>query len=87
MAVFLKRSIHSGEQVVHKFENGFGASVVRHNFSYGAQRGLWELAVVSFEGDEWGLNYSTPITDDVIGYLTDEDVDALLVRIEALEAV
>lgn len=87
MAVFLKRSINGGEQVVHKFENGFGASVVRHGFSYGGSRGLWELAVVAFDGDEWHLNYSTPITDDVIGYLTDEDVDTLLVRIEALEAV
>ena len=87
MAVFLERSINAGEQVVHKFENGLGASVVRHSFSYGNDLGLWELAVIEFKGEEWGLTYTTPITDDVIGYLTDEDVDALLVRIEALEAV
>lgn len=85
MAVFLKRCPHGGEQVVHKFDNGLGASVIRHEYSYGGDQGLWELAVIAFRGDEWGLIYTTPITNDVIGYLSDEDVDALLVRIEALE--
>lgn len=85
MSIFLERSINSGSQVIHKFENDYGASVVQHEFSYGSEDGLSELAVLKFNGDDWDLTYDTEITDDVIGYLTDEDVQDLLVRIEKLE--
>lgn len=87
MSIFLERSINGGSQVIHKFENGFGASVVQHEFSYGSEDGLSELAVIKFDGDDWDIDYSTEITDDVIGYLTEEDVEDLLVRIEKLENV
>lgn len=85
MSIFLERSINGGSQVIHKFENGYGASVVQHEFSYGSEDGLSELAVLKFDGDDWNLTYDTEITDDVIGYLTEEDVQDLLVRIEKLE--
>lgn len=87
MSIFLERSINGGSQVIYKFDNGFGASVVQHNFSYGSEDGLSELAVLKFNGDEWGLTYDTEITDDVIGYLTEDDVQELLTRIEKLENV
>lgn len=87
MTLVIDRELNGGTQQVHKFENGYGASVVKHSFSYGGDRGLYELAVLSFyEGLEYELDYSTEITDDVIGHLTMEDVSELLVRIEALEA-
>ena len=41
------------------FENGYGASVVRHEYSYGGKSGLYELAVLDSSGD---LTYDTPIT-------------------------
>lgn len=85
MAIVFERELNGGEQIVHRFENGLGASVIRHGFSYGASQGLWELAVITFTGeDTYELNYETPITNDVIGYLDDEDVQELLDRIEAL---
>ncbi len=87
MSIFLERSINGGSQVIHKFENGYGASVVQHEFSYGSEDGLSELAVLKFDGDDWNLTYDTEITGDVIGYLTEEDVQDLLVRIEKLENV
>lgn len=85
MSIFLERSINGGSQVIHKFENGYGASVVQHEFSYGGDEGLYELAVLAFNGDNWDLTYDTEITDDVIGYLSDEDVQDLLKQIENLE--
>lgn len=55
-----------GCRYVFLFTNGYGASVIRHSFSYGADQGLWEVAVIDHDGN---LVYSTPVTDDVIGYL------------------
>jgi hypothetical protein len=63
------------------FDNGYGASVVRHEFSYGGKDGLYELAVLNNDGD---LTYDTPITNDVLGYLSKEDVTEILIKIQQL---
>ncbi len=63
------------------FDNGYGASVVKHEFSYGSDKGLYELAVLDKNGD---LTYDTPITDDVIGYLREEDVTDVMEKIQKL---
>jgi len=76
----------NGVQHVFKFQNGYGASVVRFRYSYGSEKGLWELAVVSFDGEGWHINYETPITGDVIGHLTESKVAQLLNDINALPA-
>jgi hypothetical protein len=72
---------------IYRFDNGFGASVVQHRHSYGGDQGLWELAVVRFTGEDsydWSICYTTGITDDVIGRLSDGEVEALLDQIKAL---
>jgi len=53
-----------GYQEIHKFENGYGASVVMGNGTYGGDRGLYELAVIKFgeDDDDWEIIYNTPIT-------------------------
>jgi hypothetical protein len=83
----IERSLNGGTQKVYRFPNNMGASVVRHSFSYGRAAGLWELAVIKFTGadtDDFVLDYSTHITDDAIGNLNEDEVQALLVKIEAL---
>jgi hypothetical protein len=82
-----ENSPHGGIQRVWKFKNGYGASVVRNSFSYGHESGKWELAVIIWKGDRFKLTYDTPITDDVLGYLTQDDVDEILGRIENLPEV
>lgn len=75
------------EQRVYRFPNGFGASVVCHEYSYGGDKGLYELGVIRFTGPrsgEWKLTYETPITSDVIGWLDQSQVDSLLEQIAAL---
>lgn len=84
----------SGTQRLYRFDNGLGASVVQFTVmglsgSYGAENGRWELAVLRFTGEglgerNWELTYDTPITDDVIGHLDEDEVQELLVRIRDL---
>ena len=69
-----------GIQKVYQFPNGYGASVIKHDYSYGGKSGLWELAVLN-EGE---LDYSTDITEDVIGHLAWEQVEKLLESIKNL---
>lgn len=70
----------------YRFENGYGASVIKAQGSYGWENDLWELAVLKFLDQEDGyiLDYTTEITSDVLGNLTDQDVENTLNRIENL---
>lgn len=81
--VFVKE-LFGGIQKIYRFKNDFGASVVKHPYSYGGEKDLWELAVIEWNGPYWSLCYSTPITDDVEGYLTDDEVEKILGRIQSL---
>lgn len=68
-------------QTIYKFPNDYGASVIHSIMSYGL-----ELAVLYFEGDTPHFSYSTPITNDVIGYIPDqEELTKLLDQIKALK--
>ena len=71
----------NGVQARVQFDNGFGASVVKSALSYGGKDGLYELAVLDKDGK---LTYDTPVTSDVEGYLTPEDVTKLLIQIQEL---
>ena len=64
-----------------KFPNGYGASIVRGPYTYGGPDGLYELAVLDTEGK---LTYDTPVTGDVEGYLTEDNVMSLLKDISEL---
>lgn len=63
------------------FDNGFGASVVKGPYTYGGKMGLYELAVLDSNGN---ITYDTPITSDVLGYLTEDDVTKCLTAIQEL---
>ena len=63
------------------FDNGYGVSVVSHSYSYGGRDGLYEVAVLD-SNDE--LTYDTPVTNDVIGYLTEEDVSNVMKQVQEL---
>lgn len=70
----------AGTQWKFKFPNGYGASVI--DDGYGARQGLYELAVLDLDGH---LTYDTPITDDVLGFLTEAEVAEALSAIAALD--
>lgn len=69
-----------GEQWIFSFDNGYGASVITGGIAYCNEAQPYELAVLKHSE----LCYDTPITDDVIGYLTSHEVYELLDRIEQL---
>lgn len=69
-----------------RFKNNYGASVVKHFGSYGFEEDLFELAVLDYEGNEEGhLCYSTKITNDVEGFLRNDEVLKLLNQIKNLK--
>ena len=82
--VYRETSLHGGEQKLYRFGNDYGASVIKHAMSYGSNEGLWELAVLTWRGNSFALDYTSPITDDVIGNLTLEEVEEILTHIMAL---
>ena len=70
-----------GSQYLYKSDNGYGASIVQTLYSYGGKQGLWELAVLDSNEQ---ISYNTPITNDVLGYLTEEEVNETLKKIKNL---
>jgi hypothetical protein len=83
----IERAHLGGVQKIWMFDNGWGASVVRFQGSYGFSRGLWELAVLKFNiGDinDSSLNYDHSVScGDVRGSLTETEVEELLEEIAA----
>lgn len=84
--IVIEDQFQGGIQKVYKFENGYGASIVKHRFSYD----LWEMALLVFEDSEdgellWKVIYREDFANgDVAGYLNDKDVLKLLEWIKAL---
>ena len=67
----IERQRSGGNQLIVRFSNGYGASIVNHAGSYDT-----ELAVITFNGkgvSTFNLVYDTPVTNDVIGYIEDFD--------------
>jgi hypothetical protein len=62
----------------HFFENGYGVSVVRFPGSYGSEEGLYEVAILQGVAENWNICYDTVLTDDVLGYQSEEEVEVLL---------
>ncbi|HEU6166389.1 TPA: hypothetical protein VVS01_002127 [Streptococcus pneumoniae] len=71
-------------QTIYKFPNGYGASVIKFNYVY---FGI-EIAVLRFDKNgKWDIDYSTPITNDVIGGLDEESRDSVLQQIFELKEI
>ena len=70
---------NGGLQRTYAFANGYGASVVNHKGSYGG-KDQWEVAVLKGEN----ICYDTPVTNDVLGHLDNDDVLPILEQIQAL---
>lgn len=90
----------SGDGLMGKifFPNGYGISVVRFRLpslpslptfrngygSYTRNETEWEAAVLIGDEKKFSLTHDTPITDDVIGYMSEEDVTGTMRQIQEL---
>ena len=76
----LERPLYDGHQEIYFFENGYGASVVNHSYSYGT-----EMAVIQGDINNWRICCRKLIVDDgILGYLTEKEVEKYLKRIKEL---
>ena len=66
------------------FDNGYGASIILGSFFYSNGIDTYEIGVLKGTEEDWDLTYKTPITDDVLGYLTKAEVLNILKEIESL---
>lgn len=89
-----------GKQSSMIFKNGYGVSVVRFKLpllagtflggrgdygSYTSNEDEWELAVIKGAEGEWEITYDTPITDDVMGYLSEQKVTDVMKQVQELK--
>lgn len=77
----LKDSFRTGKVGRMSFDNGYGISVVSHTHSYGGDKGLYEIGVL---GPDDNITYETIITNDVIGYLDENEVSKYMEQIQKL---
>lgn len=80
MQTFTRGTLVGGTRWLFRFDNGFGASVI--NDGYGSEFGLFEVAVLDADDH---LTFETPITSDVLGFLTELEVAEALDQIAALD--
>ncbi len=79
-----------GVHAIVRFKNGYGLSVVRHSYSYGGSKGLYELALLKIgtlkgasQENDWELVYNNELGySDVRGWMKEEDIEHELNKIE-----
>lgn len=67
-------------QATEDFDNWYGVSVIKSEYSYGGDKWLYELAVLK----SGKLCYTTHITEDVLWYLTKKDVTKYMMQVQDL---
>ena len=69
----------NGTQATLNFDNGYGVSVITGPFAY-CDKGTYELAAL--KGD--ALYYSELTNDDVLGYLSPDEITEIMVKLQEL---
>jgi len=84
---FKSKKLRNGIQYVNFYPNGYGVSIIQHEYSYGGNDGLWELAVLIGNYDKWDICYTSGITEDVLGYLSETEVNSICEKVSELKAI
>jgi hypothetical protein len=81
--VFVKNPF-GGIQAQTVFNNGYGVSVINGGGAYTNGADAYELAVYGKGGE---ICYDTPITDDVLGHLSADEVSEVMQQHAALPSI
>ena len=73
-----------GVQAIADF-GAYELSVIRHSSSYGGKQGLYEIGVFDKLAGMVSLPGITEDGDSVKGFLTEEEVSAILVKMKTIE--
>lgn len=76
-----------GVQAILFFDNEYGVSVIQFSGSYTNDETEWELAVLKGSEDHYVICYSTEITDDVIGHLSEDKVTEIMKKVQSLSKI
>ena len=82
LITFKESKVPKGIWAKIDFPNGWSASIVKNDVSYGGKMGLFEIAVLDKKGD---ISSKTDITDDVLGWLDERKVEKTLDAIRLLD--
>jgi hypothetical protein len=74
----------NGIQAVATFDNGFEVSIIKSNFSHGGKSGLFEIAII--DKSTGAINSNTDITDDVLGWQDESDIDKILAAVPQMNS-
>jgi len=66
------------------FDNGYGISVIQGGLAHTSGPDEYEAAVLIGNEKRYKLCYDTPITEDVLGYLSRQEVHEVENQIKAL---
>ena len=80
--------IMDGRQAILFFKNGYGVSVVCGSREYGFYSNgvdTYEIAIIKGTKKKFEIVTNTPITDDVIGFATAEQVTKVMEEVQKLK--
>lgn len=66
------------------FDNWYWVSVIQWTGSYTNSNDEYELAVLKWNEEKFTLCYDTEITDDVLWYLSKDEVSKIIDQVKAL---
>ena len=83
---FRQHNAGEGSQGLIFFPGGYGLSVVRFKHPYSTRYSsytddkTWEVAILKGTKEQWEICYDTEITNDVLTYKTEEDINKMEVE-------
>lgn len=72
--------VENGDQAIIHFDNGYGVSVLVGNEFYSNGIDTYEVAILK----DGNITYETPITNDVLGYLSKKEVTKVMKQVQQL---
>lgn len=85
---YLRETYKGAKQAVMLFDNNYGVSVLFGKAFYSNGIDSYELAVIQKYGTgewDWNICYDTPITDDVLARISEEEVTKVMKQVQDLK--